>query len=79
MLGSRRFHHAVAVGVIGLVAVARIGRENRATAFARSAARDKRQAQRLERKAKQQGRALKGGMRMICPRPTEGLADRRET
>jgi hypothetical protein len=51
MLRSRGFHHAVAVGVIGLVAVARIGRQNRATAFARLAAWDKRQAQRLEHKA----------------------------
>jgi len=72
MLRNRHFHHAVAVGVIGLVVVARIGRENRATAFARLTAWDKGQAQRLERKAKQQDHAVKGGVRMIRSRATRG-------
>lgn len=78
MLRSRRFYHAVAVAAIAVAATARIARENRASAFARLAAWDKRQAQRLERKAGQQRRAVQGGARMMRARATRGLAGRHE-
>jgi hypothetical protein len=79
LLRSRRFYQALAVGAITLVALTRIGQENRASAFARLAAWDKRQAQRLERKARQQHRAVQGGARMMRSRATKGLADRPES
>jgi hypothetical protein len=79
LLRSPRFYQALAVGAIALVALTRIGRENRASAFARLAAWDKQQAQRLERKAKKQRRAIEGGARMMRSRATRGLADRHES
>lgn len=79
MLRSRRVYHAVAVAAIGLVAATRIARENRASAFARLAAWDKRQAQRLERKAKQQRRAVTASAKMARARAARGLADKHET
>jgi hypothetical protein len=65
MLRSRRFYMRVITVVVALRALGQIGQENQASTRARLAAWDKRQVQRLERKARAQGRAVKGGARMI--------------
>jgi hypothetical protein len=65
MLRSRRFHRRVITVAIALGALGRIGQENQASTRARLAAWDKRQIQRLERKAKAEGRAVKGTGQMI--------------
>ena len=51
LLRSRRFYEGLAFGVIVVAALAGINQENRARAFARLAAWNKRQAQRFEREA----------------------------
>ncbi len=58
VLRSRRLQERVVVGVIVLEALRGLGQENRASAFERLAAWNKRQVQLLERKAEQQGRRL---------------------
>jgi hypothetical protein len=58
MLQSNRFYERVAVGAIVLAALARIGKENRASSFARLAAWNKRQVQLLERQAERQAKRL---------------------
>jgi hypothetical protein len=58
MLHSPRFYERVAVGAIVLAALARIGRENRASSLARLAAWNKRQAQFLGRQAERRGKHL---------------------
>ena len=65
MLRSRRFYERVIVVAIGVAALGRIGQENQASTMARLSAWDKRQVQRLERKAKAQGRAVKGTQQMM--------------
>ena len=52
MLRSRSFYERVVFAAIVLAALAKLGRENQARSFARLAAWNKRQVQRLERKAK---------------------------
>lgn len=74
MLHSRRFYERVAMAAIVLGALRLIGQENRASAMARLAAWDKRQMQRLERKAQQPGRAVKGTRQMVRARPSKDLA-----
>ena len=56
VLRSRRFHERVIVGAIVLGALRGLGQENRASAFERLAAWNKRQVQLLERKAERQVR-----------------------
>src|SRR5689334_23688293 len=52
MLRSRSFYERVAFAAIVLVAAAKLGQENQAKSLARLAAWNKRQIERLERKAK---------------------------
>jgi hypothetical protein len=52
MLRSRGFYERVAFAAIVLAALGKLGQENQARNFARLAAWNKRQVQRLERKAK---------------------------
>jgi len=65
MLRSRRFYQRMITIVIVLGALRRIGQENQASTLARLAAWDKRQVQRMERKAKRQGRVIKGAGQMM--------------
>jgi hypothetical protein len=65
MLRSRRFYKRVITVAVALGALGQMGQENQASTRARLAAWDKRQVQRLERKAKAQGRAVKGTGQMI--------------
>ena len=74
MLRSRRFYERVAVAVIALRALRQMGQENRASAMARLAAWNRREMQRLERKAQQQSRAVKGTRQMARSRPSKDLA-----
>lgn len=74
VLRSRRFYERVVLAVIVLRALRGMGQENRASAMARLAAWNKREIQRLEHKAEQHGRAVKGAGQMAPSRPSEGLA-----
>jgi hypothetical protein len=74
LLRSRRFYERVAVAVIALRALRQMGQENRASTMARLAAWNRREMQRLERKAKQQSRAVKGTSQMVHSRPSKDLA-----
>jgi hypothetical protein len=65
MLRSRHFHKRVITVAVALGALRQIGQQNQASTRARLAAWDKRQVQRLERKAKAQGRAMRGTGQMI--------------
>ena len=65
VLRSRRFHERVIVGAIMLGAVRGLGQENRASTFERVAAWNKRQVQRLERKAEHQARRLERKARRL--------------
>ena len=65
VLRSRRFYMRVITVVVALRALGQIGQENEASTRARLAAWDKRQVQRLERKARAEGRAVRGGVQMI--------------
>jgi hypothetical protein len=65
MLRSRRFYERVGTVAVALAAVGQIGQQNQASTRARLAAWDKRQVQRVERKAKAQGRAVKGTGQMM--------------
>ena len=58
MLRSRRFYQRVIVGAIVLGALRGLGQENRASAFERLSAWNKRQVQLLERQAERQARRL---------------------
>ena len=64
MLRSRRFYARVITIVIAVRALGQIGQQNQASTMARLSAWDKRQVERLERKAKSQGRAVKGSVQM---------------
>jgi hypothetical protein len=74
LLRSRRFHERVAVGAVVLAALARMGRESRASTFARLAAWNKREVERLERKAKRHGRAVQGAGQMMRSGSPKDLA-----
>jgi hypothetical protein len=65
MLRSRRFHERVIVGAIVLGALRGLGQENRASAFERLAAWNKRQVQILERQAERQARRLERKARRL--------------
>ena len=65
ILRSRRFYERVGIVAVVLAALGKISQENQASTRARLAAWDKRQVQRVERKAKAQGRAVKGTGQMM--------------
>jgi hypothetical protein len=65
VLRSRRFYQRVITVAVALGALRQIGREDQASTMARLAAWDKRQVQRLERKAKRQGQVIKGAGQMM--------------
>ena len=74
VLRSRRFYEKVAVAVIVLGALKGIGHDNQVSTMARLQAWDKREIQRLERRAQRQGRAVKGSARMARSRTRRDLA-----
>jgi len=74
VLRSRRFYEKVAVAAIVLGALKGIGQDNGASTMARLQAWNKREMQRLERKAERQARAVKGSARMARSAPPRGLA-----
>jgi len=74
VLRSRRFYEGVAVAVIAVGAVRGMGQENLASTMARLSAWNKREIQRLERKAKRQGKVAKGAGRMVRAGRPKGLA-----
>ena len=74
VLRSRSFYEKVAVAVIVVGALKRIGQDNGASAMASLRAWNQREIQRLERKAQRQGRAVKGSARMARSRATKDLA-----
>ena len=71
---SRRFYERVAVATIVLGALRGIGQDNRVSAMESLRAWNKRQVQRLERKAQREGRAVKGSARMARSGRPRGLA-----
>lgn len=73
VLRSRRFYVQVITMAIGVAAAKRIGQENQSSAMARLAAWDKRQVERFERKAKAQGRSVKGSARLARSGATRHL------
>jgi hypothetical protein len=74
MLHSRRFYERVAVAAIALRALRQMGQENRASTMERLAAWNRRELQRLEGKAKQPARAVRGTGQMARSRPSKDLA-----
>ena len=74
VLRSPRFYEAVAVTAIAVGSLRQIGQQNRAGMTARLSAWDKRQRQRLERRAERQGRAVRGAAQMARSGPPRGLA-----
>ncbi len=74
MLRSRRFYRTVAVAAIAVGSLRQIGQQNTASTMARLHAWDKRQIQRMERKALRQARAVKGSAQMARSGPPRGLA-----
>ena len=74
MLRSPRFYETVAVAAIAVGSLRQIGQQNTASTTARLQAWDKRQKQRLERKAQRQARAVKGSAQMARSGPPRGLA-----
>jgi len=74
MLRSPRFYQTVAVTAIAVGSLRQIGQQNRASMTARLSAWDRRQMQRLERKAQRQARAVKGAAQMARSGPPRGLA-----
>jgi hypothetical protein len=65
MLRSRRFYQRLITIAVVVRALGQVGQENQASTMARLAAWDKRQVARAERKAKAQGRAVKGSLQMV--------------
>ena len=65
MLRSRRFRERVIVGAIVLGALRGLGQQNRASAFERLSAWNKRQVQLLERQAERQARRLEREARRL--------------
>jgi len=79
ILRSRRFYARLITIVVAVRALGQIGQENQASTMARLTAWDKRQVERLERKAKSQGRAVKGTLQMArsgAPRDLAAKMDR---
>ena len=74
MLRSRRFYERVALAAVVLGALRGMGQENRASTTARLAAWNKREIQRLQRKAEQQGRAVKGTRQIVRSGASKDLA-----
>ena len=74
VLRSRRFYEKVAVAAIVLGALKGIGHDNQVSTMARLQAWDKREIQRLQRRAQRQGRAVKGAAQMARSGPPRGLA-----
>jgi len=74
MMRSRRFYQRVTVAVIAVGALRGIGQDNRASAMARLSAWNKREMQRLERKAEHQTAAITGARRMARSGRPRGLA-----
>ena len=74
MLRSPRFYETVAVAAIAVGSLRQIGQQNAASTTARLAAWNKREMQRLERKAQRQARAVKGSAQMARSGPPRGLA-----
>ena len=80
VLRSRRFYERVTLAVIVLRALRQMNQQSRASTMARLAAWDKRQIQRLEAKAQQEVRAVKGTGRMVRSGLSEDLPrETRET
>jgi hypothetical protein len=76
LLRSRRFYQRLITVAIALGALGQIGQEDEASTMARLAAWDKRQIQRLERKAKRQGQVIKGAGQMMRSGAPRHLASR---
>lgn len=74
MLRSPRFYVRVAVAAIALASLRQASQQNRANMTARLTAWNKREMQRLERKAQRQARAVKGAAQMARSGPPRGLA-----
>ena len=74
VLRSRRTYETVAVAAIVVGALKRIGQDNGASAMASLQAWNKREIQRLERKAQRQGRSVKGSARLARSGRPRGLA-----
>ncbi len=74
MLRSPRFYETLAVTAIAIGSLRQIGQQNRAGMTARLSAWDKRQMQRLERRAQRQARTVKGAAQMARSGPPRGLA-----
>lgn len=74
VLRSRRLYERLAVAAVVLGALRQIGQDSGASTMERLKAWDKRQMQRLERKAQRQGRAVKGSARMARAGRPRGLA-----
>jgi hypothetical protein len=80
VLRSRRFYERVALAAIVLRALRQMGEENSANTMARLAAWNKREIQRLEHKAGQQARAVKGAEQMVRSEVSKELVKKtRET
>jgi hypothetical protein len=74
ILRSPRFYETVVVAAIAVGSLRQIGQQNTASTTARLQAWDKRQMQRLERRAQRQARAAKGSAQMARSGPPRGLA-----
>jgi hypothetical protein len=74
MLRSPRFYETVAVTAIAIGSLRQIGQQNAAGMTARLAAWNKREMQRLERKAQRQARTIKGSAQMARSGPPKDLA-----
>ena len=67
MLRSPRFYETLVVAAIAVGSLRQVGQQSTASTTARLQAWDKRQIQRMERRAQRQGRAVTGSARMARP------------
>ena len=74
LLRRPRFYARLAVAAIALASLRQASQQNRANMTARLTAWNKREMQRLERKAQSQVRAAKGSAQMARSGPPRGLA-----
>jgi hypothetical protein len=74
MLRSPRFYETLVVAAIAVGSLRQVGQQSTASTTARLQAWDKRQMQRLERRAKRQARAVKGSAQMARSGRPRGLA-----
>ena len=74
VLRSRRTYERLIVAAIAVEALRRIGQDNGTSAMTSLKAWEKRQTQRMERKAQRQARAVKGSAQMARSGPPRGLA-----